>query len=337
MDTGENDTSTGGSFWSRLSPLYKNRFLQGICAYILLVALIGLGLKLSQQKTLESWNSRIPHAITSVTDKSPQDFASQTPPDMPKLPDLPPVVPVNGKQQPTIALIMTNAGLSASMTERAFSELPAPVAMAFSPYTVQLQMSVDRAIKDKRDAILLLPMEPTTYPKDDPGPQALLSRNSTRENQKNIEWLLARSPHITGSMNFMGSRFLSDSANLHPVFTALKQKNLFFIENPGAPGTAQSEVTARRSKLPYLSSDVIVDVIASENDIRLQLVALEKIAAERGYAVGIVHPYPVTFNTLGSWADTLARRGFRLVPPSTLWQDAIINDADRQNGTDPHP
>lgn len=332
------EKKSGGSLWSRLSPLYKKRFMQGVLAYVLVIVLVGGWLWLRADSTREHWNSRIPMANAPVLAVEVQDaVTAPAQHDDPLPPEITNVTPVNGNQ-PAIALIISGMGISAQMTKQAQETLPAEIAFAYSPYTniASLESYTQQGIAKKRENILLLPMEPISYPKDDPGPKALLSRAGVKQNTDHLNWLLSRTANISGVMNYMGSRFLTDSNNLRPVFSTINRNKLFFIEDAGNADYRRAETTARIANTPYIAADITIDEMLTENDIRLQLVALEKRAAERGYAVGVLHPYPVSLQTVNRWTDTLARRGFRLVAPSTLLQETA-NDTNRQNGADPNP
>lgn len=333
------EKKSGGSLWSRLSPLYKKRFMQGILAYVLVVVLTGGWIWLNADSTREQWNSRTPRAnapVLAMEVQEPIEAPAQPPPDLP--PEMADVAPVNGNQ-PAIALILTGAGISEQVTKQALDTLPPEIAFAYSPYTniASLENFTQAGLAAKRENILLLPMEPITYPKDDPGPKALLSRASVRQNTEHLNWLLSRTANVSGVMNYMGSRFLTDSNNLRPVFAAINRNKLFFVENAGNSNYRLAETTARIAKTPYMAVDITLDNILTEHEIRLQLVALEKRAAERGYALGVLRPYPVSLQTVGAWTDTLARRGFRLITPSMLWQESTKNDTNGQNGIDSNP
>jgi len=313
--------------------------MQGILTYVLVVVLVGGWIWLNADSTRENWNSRTPRAnapVLAMEVQEPVDAPAQSPPALP--PEITDAAPVNGNQ-PAIALILSGAGMSEQMTGQALDTLPREVAFAYSPYTnvATLENFTQAGLAANRENLLLLPMEPITYPKDDPGPKALLSRASVKQNTDNLIWLLSRTANISGVMNYMGSRFLTDSNNLRPVFSALNRNKLFFVENAGSANERLAETTARIAKTPYMAVDVTLDNILTEHDIRLQLVALEKRAAERGYALGVLRPYPVSLQTVDAWADTLARRGFRLITPSTLWKENAKNDKNRQNGINPNP
>jgi polysaccharide deacetylase 2 family uncharacterized protein YibQ len=315
----EDDRRSGkknaGSFWSRLPSLYKKRLLQGIGAYLLLIAVIWLWLFLRADATMQAWNARIPQAILTLDvsgDDAPAGMQESFDGDASGNVTLP------AGRTALVAIILSDAGLSEAATLRALHALPPQIALAFSPYAPKLPSWMEQAQAGGRETFLLLPMEPLTYPKDDPGPRALLSRRSESENRTNLQWLLSQATGATGVMNFMGSRFLADRRGMASALEQIKRHGLIFVENPVTAGLQSSAAFARDAGVPYLSAEMQIDLQAEENAIRRQLFLLEKAAEEKGFAIGIAAPYPVTLQVLPQWADSLARRGFTLSAPSAL-------------------
>ncbi|HAM48079.1 MAG TPA: divergent polysaccharide deacetylase family protein, partial [Alphaproteobacteria bacterium] len=68
--------------------------------------------------------------------------------------------------------------------------------------------------------------------------------------------------------------------------------------------------------MPFIVSDRRIDVEPDAAYIGRQLAELEAVAIDRGFAVGVGSPYPVTVETLTTWAAGLAQRGIVLVPVS---------------------
>jgi len=66
------------------------------------------------------------------------------------------------------------------------------------------------------------------------------------------------------------------------------------------------------------SRDVFLDDEQSEPAVRRQLALLAAEAEERGVAVGIGHPYPVTISVLAAEVPRLRARGLRLVRASDV-------------------
>ena len=79
----------------------------------------------------------------------------------------------NGK--PRVAVIVGGLGLNAVTTRAAIERLPAEVTLSFVPYADGLQGWIDLARAQGHEVMIEIPMEPTGYPENDPGPYTLLA------------------------------------------------------------------------------------------------------------------------------------------------------------------
>lgn len=306
--------------WSSYPPEHKRSFFRALALYCVVLLLCAGWIGWNYTDSVRKWNARVPQAVAPVT------TIYETPQITEASPEFQGTAPPPGAGEGYISIIMTDAGLSDAATARAIDDLPAPVALAFSPYAPKLDAWLKKAATAQRESLILLPMEPESYPKDDPGPQALLARLPEKENRRNLDWIMTRSEGTLGAMNFMGSAFLADDRAAAPVFKALKARGAMFVEDPVAPATALGQDTAKEAGLSYLAADLRIDATATELAVKQQLLNLENIAYKRGYAVGIAQPYPLTFNILKDWAQSLDRRGIRLVPLTAIWQTKVQHE-----------
>jgi polysaccharide deacetylase 2 family uncharacterized protein YibQ len=328
--------------WSSFPSEHKKRFWQGFGSYVLLCAAVLVWVSFNAKNTRDIWQGRIPSASAVIGTaplgtpdiSQPIPDTSKFPPD--HVPDTTAPIPVVRNNTQTyddgntyVSIIISDMGLSAAMTEQALKELPKGVNLAFSPYAENLEVWLKKAAASSLETLVYMPMESATYPKDDPGPRALSSRLSNQDNEDNLKWVLSQGGGSSGVINLMGSRFLTDRKRLSPVFEALGRKNSLFVE---IPGTEKSEAPAIASQngLPYLAVDMKIDDSTTEQDIRRQLDALEKMAKERGFAIGIADPYPLTFRILKSWSDGLKGRGILLAPLTKVWKNKPHNDGTSQ-------
>ncbi|MEA1937548.1 MAG: divergent polysaccharide deacetylase family protein [Pseudomonadota bacterium] len=225
---------------------------------------------------------------------------------------------------PRIAIVMSNLGLSQSTTKAAINELPPDVTLAFAPYAENLDTLFQTARTAGHEVLLSLPMEPLTYPRDDPGPKPLLTTNSDNQNIDNLAWMLSRAQGYVGVTNFMGSRFTADAARLRPILKIMKNRGLMVLD---ARATSHSEMIriAKETGLPRAANNRYIDHVAKAAIIDEHLRTLEHIAAETGAAVGIGFAYPVTRERLLAWLPTLHAKGLVLAPLT-----AVVN---RQSAT----
>lgn len=305
------------SGFASFPPLHKKRFYQGVAVYAMLAVTVGAFVYLKADDTKRDWNARIPQAEVPLRSvfETPQiteapeialDLAPVTEPFNPATQS----IPSDGEGH--IAIIIEGAGLSSAETQRAIEDLPPAIALAFSPYATELPQWIASAKAKQHEVLVLLPMEPVTYPKDDPGPKSLLTRQSAEENARNLENVLSAAKGAEGVINFMGSRFLNDENSLSPIFSAIKGRGGFFVETPVTLKT-DAETVANQNGLSYIQADVRIDEKATDAAIRQQLVELEKIARQRGYAVGVAQSLPLTFNVLKSWMESTESHGIKIV------------------------
>jgi uncharacterized protein len=218
---------------------------------------------------------------------------------------------------PAIALVVGGLGLKRSTTEAAINDLPPEVTLSFVPYTRDLQGWINKARAAGHEVILELPMEPFDYPQNDPGPQTLLASVSTAENSRRLEWLLSRAWGYFAVTNYMGSKFTASENALAPVLRQLRQRGVDFIYD-GEARRSSLRTIAETEHLRWTTADRILDAEPSASAIDEQLLHLEALAIQNGTALGAGFSWPVTMDRLKVWSDTLAAKGYVLVPASAI-------------------
>jgi polysaccharide deacetylase 2 family uncharacterized protein YibQ len=224
--------------------------------------------------------------------------------------------------RPRIAIVLTGLGLSSAATETAIKELPPGITLSFTPFARKLNQWVALARVNGHEVMLDLPMEPTSYPEDDPGPRALLTALSTRQNLERLDWTLNRVTGYVGVATVMGSRFTASEAHMEPVLQDLKQRGLLFLDNRASDDSIAAALAAKIGTPRAVNDRSLDRTQASRTAVDGRLVQLENIALTKGYAVAMGRPYPVTIERLREWSKDLESRGFALAPITAL--------ADRQ-------
>lgn len=316
------------TFWQLLPPQHKKFAAAGVAGYAIIVTITAAWIWSQSADIIADWHARIPSASVHVKTvfSTPQLTEAEINADAFLPPD---AMPGEGLKGGRISLIMTEMGLSKDPTTRALRDLPDSVTLAISPYSPNFQDWLRQSTESKNEALLLLPMEPVSYPKDDPGPKALMTNMNDQENAIRLKSLMENSKGVIGVANFMGSRFMSNERKIIPVLDEIRKNKLIFVETPSASVTPVYAV-AQSITLPYIAVDLEIDASATEVDIRTQLLKLESIAREKGFAVGMASPYPLTFNILKTWMAGLDSRGIELVPLTTILDVKAQYDKQKQ-------
>lgn len=219
---------------------------------------------------------------------------------------------------PKIAIVVSGLGLSKKNTTAAIRALPAAISLSFTPYSEDLAHWLEEAREGGHEVMLDLPLEPASFPSNDPGPKALLTSLSKAENQARLEWILERGSDVVGMTGVMGSHFASSQDFMRPMLETLKERGLLYLDNH-ATELSVAEVVASEIGLPHAISNRTLDEShASKVIIDARLAQIERLALTDGYAVAIAHPYPRTLERLATWSETLGARGFILVPLSAV-------------------
>ena len=218
-------------------------------------------------------------------------------------------------EKPKIIIIFDDMGLNRS-TFDVVSRLPGPLTLSFLPYADNVDMLAQLASDRGAEVMLHLPMEPQG--KADPGPHALRSNMNGSDFIKELEWNLSRISNYVGVNNHMGSKVTTNEAAMKTVLAYLEHKDLFFLDSVT---TGDSVVRAAGASVgaKVLSRDVFLDADAhNAQAVFNQLMLVEKIATETGYAIAICHPYPETIAVLGPWITSAPFRGFEIATVSSL-------------------
>ncbi len=224
-------------------------------------------------------------------------------------------------RRPKISIIVTNLGISDKKTAMALT-LSGKISLAFSPYSSKLDDWITKSRNIGHETLLTLPMEPVNFPKNDPGPFALLSTLTDKENIARLEWVLTRTTGYIGLINFMGSRFSSNKILISNIFKALRDRGLAYIDTKEGVLNSTQKVADEMS-VANISADIIIDETLSYDSIIENMARLEKIARKKGIAVAIARPYPITIDQLKIWTRSLDEKGFALTPISAVIADKV--------------
>ena len=220
--------------------------------------------------------------------------------------------PFRSNGRPRVAIIVGGLGLNAVTTRAAIERLPPEVTLSFVPYAEGLQGWIDLARAQGHEVMLEMPMEPTGYPDNDPGPHTLLASGQPADIQARMNWLLGRATGYFGVTNYMGDRFASSDTGMTAFMTILRQRGVAFLDD--------GSMSRRPGAWARASANRIIDEEQNPTAIVAQLNALEALAKGRGQALGTGFSYPVTVEAVARWTADMDARGLQLAPASAMTQ-----------------
>lgn len=218
--------------------------------------------------------------------------------------------------KPVIALVIKDFGLSEALSQKAISTMPADVTMLLSPYSLEPERWASASRQTGHEVWLDVNLENADYPMSDPGPQAILAGSNLRYNQDKLTWNLTRASGYAGVSGYSDYVFDSATSILQPLMKSMYQRGVGYLElNPKASSTI--ETVAVSLNAPYIRADVAIN--DEDSDVAgSPLKELERIAKERGYAVGVLTPYDQNIAQIGKWLSSLAAKGIMLAPVSAI-------------------
>ncbi len=223
----------------------------------------------------------------------------------------------NQDVRPRIAIVISGLGQSEAATEAAISLLPGKVTLAFDPYAPGLLDWAEKARQAGHEIMIMMPLEPETFPAEDPGPQGLMTTNAPEENRLRLEYVLSRMTGYIGVMTVMGSKFNTSDEHLRTLLDEIKGRGLMFLEG----GTNQKSLApkiATEIGLPRALTDIVVDSIPTKDAINAQLIELEGVLGRQPAAVAIAEAYPSSIERLAAWTADLESKDLVLAPLSAL-------------------
>ena len=218
--------------------------------------------------------------------------------------------PFKGDGRPMVALVVGGLGLNPATTKQAIEQLPPQVTLSFVPYVSGLQGWIDLARASGHEVMIEVPMQPTNYPDNDPGPQTLLANARTDDLIGHLNWVLSRATGYFAVSNYQGGAFFRDKAGTTVFLQNLKTRGVAFIDD--------GQARALQGAWGRASADRIIDSQINSTAIYAQLGGLEATAKSRGSALGTGFAYPVTLAVALKWTQGLDAKGIQLAPASAI-------------------
>ncbi|WP_366856569.1 divergent polysaccharide deacetylase family protein [Pseudomonas sp. 21LCFQ010] len=200
-----------------------------------------------------------------------------------------------------LSLIIDDLGQNPSRDSRTLA-LPGPVTLAIMPDTPHATDFARQGHKAGKTVILHMPMDPAT------GPYAWHPGLPTTELESRLNAALLKVPYAAGINNHMGSRMTAEPEAMSWLMAELQRRHLFFVDSRTSARTVAA-AKAQELGLASVSRDVFLDDERTAEAITRQLHSAVRLAREKGTAVVIGHPYPVTLDVLEREMPRLKAQG----------------------------
>ena len=218
-------------------------------------------------------------------------------------------------QPPRIAIIIDDLGYHKAAGERAI-ELPGPIAYAILPNTPRDAYLAKFAHAQGKEVLLHLPLQ-AEQDRTAVGGSLLLDMSRQQFLQAFASSIEAV-PHAVGVNSHRGSLLTRHPGHMGWLMEEILDRgDLFFVDSYTTAESVALRV-ANESGVPALRRDVFLDPDNRPETLLREFARLKKLARQRGFAVGIGHPYAGTLEFLEKALPSLEEEGYRLVSISDL-------------------
>lgn len=229
-------------------------------------------------------------------------------------PELP--IPQTVKERVKVAILMDDLGINLKRGIAAIN-LDIPISVAIIPGEQHATDLMRFAHEKQREILIHMPMEPVSYPKNNPGPLGLFISQTDEEIIANTQHLIELIPYATGGNNHMGSEFTRHSDKMDLVLTEMGKSHLFFVDSLTISDSVAHQ-EAKRLGVPTTIRDRFLDNEREVEKISAQLEGLVALAKKNGHAIGICHPYPETILALELFAQQIDLLNIEIVALAQL-------------------
>ena len=215
-----------------------------------------------------------------------------------------------------IAIIIDDLGNNLNQG-RQLIDMPYQLTYSFLPKRPYSERLANMAASYGKEVMVHLPMQPAG--RMDLGYGGLTLGLTQKQFQESVQISINSVPHARGVNNHMGSLLTQHPGHMSWLMEVLSSRddNLYFVDSKTTALTVASKI-AKEHYIPNISRDVFLDSSNNEQDIKRQLRYLKQIAARKGFAVAIGHPYPSTIRLLQDYLPTLLEHNIEVVPVTTL-------------------
>lgn len=215
-----------------------------------------------------------------------------------------------------IAVVMDDMGGSLK-TLRELLRLNVMITPSILPGTSRAIPATTLLQEQGREYMIHMPMQPRSYPRTNPGANALLLGQSDAETRRLVQSYMAGVPGAVGGNNHMGSRYTAESAPMRVVLSELKQHDLFFIDSRTI-GNSVAFSEARKMGLKTATRNIFLDNNEDISYIRQQIHKMVNMAGENREIIAICHPYAETLEAFRLEQEWLRQQPVDFVSASSL-------------------
>lgn len=223
-----------------------------------------------------------------------------------------------------LAIVVDDFGARNNQLLENFCALDPAVNFAILPDLKYSKLVMEKATETGHETLIHIPMEPISYPHNDPGPNAIYVHLSENEIRKRMERFIDQFPLCVGANNHMGSLVTSDKKIMEIVLSVIKEHNLYFVDSK----TSQTSIAydlAQKMMIPTTENKLFLDTPNMDVvKIQSKLKYLEHLQKKYDKILVITHCADERrLEFLNQFIKEIRSRNFELVPVSDFFKNEL--------------
>lgn len=228
------------------------------------------------------------------------------------------------KKKTKIAIVVDDFGIHNDKLLEKFCSLDRRITFAILPDQRYSQQVMQMAKKSGHETMIHIPMEPVSYPRNNPGPNAIYVHLSEREIRKRMEKFIKQFPDCVGANNHMGSLATTDENVMRTVLEVLEKHDLFFVDSRTSNSTIAYDV-AKKMMVPSFKSNLFLDTPdVTLKTMKSKLNTLKSLGKSRDKMLVITHcATQERYEYLKEFIKRIEKLDFEIVPASELFENNL--------------
>ena len=223
-----------------------------------------------------------------------------------------------------LAIVVDDFGIHNDALLEKFCSLDKNITFAILPDQKYSEYVMYRAADTGHESLIHIPMEPISYPQNNPGTNAIYVHQTVREITRKMERFIKQLPLCIGANNHMGSLVTTDENVMQIVLEVIRDNNLFFIDSRTSNSSIAFDV-AKRMMIPTFKSSLFLDTPdVSQKTLKLKLDQLKALAKSRDKILVITHcATEDRYEYLKEFIKRVNKLDFEIIPVSKIFENNL--------------
>ncbi|MCD4651824.1 MAG: divergent polysaccharide deacetylase family protein [Candidatus Cloacimonetes bacterium] len=230
----------------------------------------------------------------------------------------------SARKHQLVVLVDDFGGISGKLLDEWCSNTDYRVTFAIMPDLRHTTTTMEKAAASNHEVIIHMPMEPRSYPRDDPGKTAIYVEMSNSTIEKRVKRWIDDIPLAIGANNHMGSLATSDEEVMRAVLGVLKKHDKIFIDSYTSASSVGYQM-AQQMLMHTARRDLFLDdPDISDKTLKERLKKLEYLKTKQNTVIVITHCFDRNrLDYLNRFIKAAEKMGYELTSLSRMFESEL--------------